>query len=79
MLQGCVEIRNGPMEIILGGGPGTNGQVADPFQKYWGCTFANQVCELAHNKHKWSRFDDIDRLFESKGQPIKSLKVLRGG
>ena len=34
MLQGCVEIRNGPMEIILGGGPGTNGQVADPFQKF---------------------------------------------
>ena len=36
--------------MIFGAGPGHNGQVVDPFHKYWGCTFANQVCELATKK-----------------------------
>ena len=46
----CVKIHNGPIEAILGDGPGPDRQVADLFQKYWGCTFANQVCELAQTK-----------------------------
>ena len=55
--KGCVKIQNGPMEIILGDGPGPNRQVADPFQTYWGCTFANLLRLLAPNYPKWAILD----------------------
>ena len=73
-----METRNGPTEIFLGDGPGPDRQVADPFQKYWECTFANQVCELAPKKQNLSRLENIDHLLGSVGRPIKNLRDLQG-
>ena len=76
--KGCVETHSGTIEISLGDGPGPDRQVAGPFQKYWGCSFANQVCDLVPTKHTWSRLENTDHLLEGRGQPMKTQGNCKG-
>ena len=66
------------MEIILGDGPGPIRQVADPFQKYWGCTFANQVCELAQNYPQWPKSENAWSCVCRYRATYKNIMELQG-
>ena len=59
--KGHVQIQSGPLEIIIGEGLGPNRPVTDFFQKYWGCTFAQNVLEGACTNLKWATGDNYWR------------------
>ena len=63
---------------MLGDGPGPNSQAADPFQKYWGCTFANWVCELAPTEKQMVKIGRYRSSAGMYGAAYETLKDLQG-